>query len=131
MAPRPLDLRERRPLPKWPSEVAGTSPEASADEARRALEGSETRASVAAINGPRAVVISGETSVVRAVAQRFEADGRSTRRLSIARAVHSPLVVPMLDAYREVAASLTYSAPSTPVITGRVPDTRTDTRTGP
>ncbi|WP_369240562.1 SDR family NAD(P)-dependent oxidoreductase [Streptomyces sp. R21] len=72
------------------------------------------RVSIAAVNGPHAVVVSGEEAATTAVARRF---GRSTS-LRVSHAFHSPLMEPMLDAFREVARSLTYHRPEIPLISG-------------
>ncbi|MDT0610817.1 type I polyketide synthase [Streptomyces lancefieldiae] len=89
--------------------------EATEDEVRPLLtEG----AGLAALNGPRAVVVSGHEDAVAAVAERFAADGRRTRRLRVSHAFHSPLMEPMLDRFAEVARSLTYHAPRLPVVSG-------------
>ncbi|QKV91024.1 SDR family NAD(P)-dependent oxidoreductase [Streptomyces sp. NA02950] len=77
------------------------------------LEGYEDRVTLGAVNGPAATVISGEE---RAVLEVAAAVGARSKRLRISIASHSPLVDPMLAAFGEVAASITYAAPRTAVI---------------
>ncbi|MBY8338471.1 SDR family NAD(P)-dependent oxidoreductase [Streptomyces sp. KC 17012] len=95
---------------------------ATEDEVRRALDNAGERVSIAAVNGPRSVVISGVRETVLAVAAGFEARGRRTVRLRVAHAFHSPLMEPMLDDFRRVAQELTFRPPRIPVVsavTGR------------
>ncbi|MFD8498695.1 SDR family NAD(P)-dependent oxidoreductase [Amycolatopsis sp. NPDC059657] len=72
--------------------------------------------SIAAINSPSSVVVSGDADAVLAIKAHFEELGRKTTQLQVSHAFHSPLMEPMLAEFREIAASLTYSAPEIPVI---------------
>ncbi|WP_328840518.1 type I polyketide synthase [Streptomyces europaeiscabiei] len=79
--------------------------------------------SVAAVNGPRAVVIAGAEAAVTEVAEKLKTQGRRTSRLRVSHAFHSPLMEPMLDAFREVAERISYGTPAIPVVsnvTGRL-----------
>jgi 5-hydroxydodecatetraenal polyketide synthase CpkC len=81
------------------------------------------RVGIAAINGPAAVVLSGDDDAVMAVAARLRERGRRTARLAISNGFHSARTDPVLPAYREIAEGLSYARPSIPIIsnqTGRL-----------
>ncbi|WP_147484011.1 acyltransferase domain-containing protein, partial [Streptomyces albidoflavus] len=65
--------------------------------------------SVAAVNGPSSVVVSGVEEAVEAVAEVFRELGRRVSRLRVSHAFHSPLMEPMLGDFREVLAGLSYA----------------------
>jgi len=96
-----------------PGDGAMIAVQATEDEVLPLLSGD---VSIAAVNGPSAVVVSGERSAAEAVAKHFADLGRRTRRLRVSHAFHSPLMEPMLAEFREVAVSLTYRAPNIPII---------------
>ncbi|WP_241265905.1 SDR family NAD(P)-dependent oxidoreductase [Streptomyces boncukensis] len=72
--------------------------------------------SIAAVNGPSAVVVSGREDAVLAVAEVFAGRGCRTRRLRTSHAFHSPLMEPMLEEFRRVAEGLSYGVPRIPVV---------------
>ncbi|WP_198943108.1 type I polyketide synthase, partial [Actinophytocola xanthii] len=71
-----------------------------------------TEVSLAAVNGPRSVVLAGTEDAVAAVAARFD----RAKRLRTSHAFHSPLMAPMLDAFRAAVADLTWHEPVIPVV---------------
>ncbi|WP_369218227.1 acyltransferase domain-containing protein, partial [Streptomyces flavofungini] len=99
-----------------PSGGAMVAVEAAEDEVLPLLAGLADRVSLAAVNGPRAVVIAGDEEPVADVAARLAADGRRTRTLRVSHAFHSPRMDAMLDDFARVARGLTYEAPLLPVV---------------
>ncbi len=105
-------------LPPGGVMVAVQAGEAEAVQALRECGG---RVDVAAVNGPRSVVFSGEAEAVERVVACFP--GRRSRRLSVSHAFHSPLVEPVLAEFEEVARQVGYRPPRIPVVsnvTGRI-----------
>ncbi|MFG3142088.1 SDR family NAD(P)-dependent oxidoreductase, partial [Streptomyces sp. NPDC048211] len=74
------------------------------------------RVSIAAVNGPRAVVVSGDEPEVLRIKEAFASQGRRTRQLTVSHAFHSPLMDPVLDAFRRIAGELEFRAPDIPVV---------------
>ncbi|MEU5958588.1 beta-ketoacyl synthase N-terminal-like domain-containing protein [Streptomyces sp. NPDC047525] len=67
--------------------------------------------SVAAVNGPSSVVISGDAEPVARLAARFKDQGRRTRELRVSHGFHSHRMEPVLDELGQVAAKLRHAAP--------------------
>ncbi len=81
-----------------------------------ALADFRERVSLAAINGPANVVISGEAAAVNAVLARCDAEGVKWKKLVVSHAFHSPLMEPMLDEFEMVAGSLEFQPAKIPLI---------------
>ncbi|MEV8634245.1 SDR family NAD(P)-dependent oxidoreductase [Streptosporangium sp. NPDC051023] len=88
---------------------------------KRVAEVLAGRVSIAAVNGPESVVISGTERDVLAVAARF---GR-WRRLPVGHAFHSPLVEPMLEEFHRVLQRVEFRPPRLALVsnvTGAIAD---------
>ncbi|WP_158939708.1 acyltransferase domain-containing protein, partial [Streptomyces sp. NRRL S-87] len=59
---------------------------------------------IAAVNGPRSVVVAGDEGAAVAVAEAFAAQGRKTKQLTVSHAFHSSHMDGMSDDFREVVA---------------------------
>ncbi|HHO49429.1 MAG TPA: acyltransferase domain-containing protein, partial [Deltaproteobacteria bacterium] len=80
------------------------------DEVEATLDGLDG-VELAAVNGPRSVVISGEVDAVQAAMARSHARGVWARRLAVSHAFHSHRMAPAQDALAEIVASLTLRPP--------------------
>ncbi|WP_416904852.1 type I polyketide synthase [Micromonospora echinospora] len=108
-------------LPAGGSMAAVSLPE---NEVRPLLDG--TGLVVAAVNGPVETVIAGPADVLDAVRAKFTADGVKTTALHVSHAFHSPLMEPMIPAFRETAKEISPRGPHCTVVsnvTGGLADT--------
>ncbi|MFD8125155.1 type I polyketide synthase, partial [Streptomyces albidoflavus] len=68
--------------------------------------------SVAAVNGPASVVISGDETEVNEIASRFE----KTKKLRVSHAFHSSRMEPMLEEFRNALDNVTFHEPRLPIV---------------
>ena len=98
---------------------------ASEAKVKKLLRPYAEKVAIAAINGPKSVVISGEATAVREIVSSLESEKIKTKQLQVSHAFHSPLMEPMLAEWEAVAKELTYHQPEIPVIsnvTGTIAD---------
>jgi acyl transferase domain-containing protein/NAD(P)-dependent dehydrogenase (short-subunit alcohol dehydrogenase family)/SAM-dependent methyltransferase/acyl carrier protein len=104
---------------------------ASEERVRAALEPHRGDVSIATLNGPENVVISGRTEAVEKIARAFEAAGVETRPLKVSHAFHSPLMDPMLEEFGKVARGIRYFKPRIPLVSNLTGAVAGDEITGP
>ena len=119
-----LSLQDAATLVSARARLMGSLPEggamvavqASEQEALKSLSGFEDRLSLAAVNGPQAVVISGDEQALQQWEGSFEERERKLKRLRVSHAFHSKLMEPMLDELRAIAQKLSFSEPEIPIV---------------
>jgi myxalamid-type polyketide synthase MxaB len=78
--------------------------------------------SIAAINGPENVVISGKHEAIESISAACDKNIKITR-LPVSHAFHSPMMEPMLAEFERVAAEVSYATPQIPLcsnVTGQL-----------
>lgn len=74
--------------------------------------------SIAAINGPRSCVLAGSKVAIDRLSARLESEEVEFRRIPIDVAAHSPMVEPILPAFRTFVRKLSFEAPEHPFVSG-------------
>ncbi|HWN35741.1 MAG TPA: SDR family NAD(P)-dependent oxidoreductase, partial [Pseudonocardia sp.] len=106
-------------MAEMPAGGAMAALEASEAEVREELDrlgDGDGAVGLGAINGPTSVVVSGDAGAVDAVAARFAALGRRTRRLRVSHAFHSVHMDGMRERFAKVAASVDLAEPRLRVV---------------
>jgi len=85
--------------------------QAGEQEALDSLAGYKGRASLAAVNGPRSVVLSGDEEAMSELAAQWRERARKVKRLHVSHAFHSARMDAMLDDFAQVAREISYAPP--------------------
>ncbi|WP_330255785.1 aminotransferase class I/II-fold pyridoxal phosphate-dependent enzyme [Nocardia sp. NBC_00565] len=75
----------------------------------------EPEVALAAVNGPRDLVLSGTTTAIARIRAALESRRMTAKALNVSHAFHSPLMAPMLAEFEAIARECTYSAPNLPI----------------
>lgn len=78
---------------------------------RDALDGLETRVSVAAVNAVESAVISGYKPEVEIAEQRLQRQGVAVKRLAVSHAFHSPQMAQIEEVFEDVARKVRFAPP--------------------
>ncbi|MEQ8279136.1 MAG: SDR family NAD(P)-dependent oxidoreductase [Deltaproteobacteria bacterium] len=96
------------------------------DVVAQTIRDTNSAAVIAGYNGPRSTVVSGPEAAVDALVEALTSRSVKATKLKVSHAFHSPLMEPMLDAFREVADQVRFRPASIPVasnVTGRLYET--------
>ncbi|MFI0411703.1 SDR family NAD(P)-dependent oxidoreductase [Actinomadura sp. 3N508] len=88
------------------------------------LEGHDSVA-IAAANSPTSTVLSGDREALEQITGTLDEQGIKYQWLKVSHAFHSPLMDPILEEFRQVAAGLTYHPTTIPIISNRTASTAT------
>ena len=87
------------------------------DEATvRAAIANDTLVSIAAVNAPQSIVLSGDGAAVDVVVDHLEGRGVKTTTLKVSHAFHSRMMDPILEEFRAVAESVDFKPPKKALI---------------
>jgi acyl transferase domain-containing protein len=89
---------------------------ASIDVVQPKLVGHESQASIAAVNGPGLVVVSGAPAAVDEIVASLNNSGVKSKQLTVSDAFHSPLMKPMLRMFGMVTNMANFAEPKIPFV---------------
>jgi acyl transferase domain-containing protein/SAM-dependent methyltransferase/acyl carrier protein len=86
------------------------------------------RVSIAAVNGPQNITISGDGATIATILAELKKERIHARKLAVTQASHSPMLNPILDEFEAVARTVTYYPAQIGLISGMTAQliTRTD-----
>lgn len=95
---------------------------ASLEQVQKWVQGRESEVSIATVNGPRAVVVSGTAEAVAAIDELAQAAGRQTKELEVSHAFHSPLMEPILNELTMAASTMRIHSATMPIASNTTGD---------
>ena len=98
---------------------------ASAEETRNVIETLDSVIDIAAVNGPRNCVISGEKPAVEQAVALLSDENIKAKLLTVSHAFHSPMMQPMLDKFSKVVEQVKLKAPRIRFISSKTGKTAT------
>ncbi len=75
-----------------------------------------SRVAIAAINGPRSIVLSGDTKQIAQLKDSLAGRGIVAQALNVSHAFHSPLMEPMLDEFEQITRGVDHHVPQIDLI---------------
>ena len=99
-------------LPSGGSMVAIAASEAQVKE----LLANQRGVTIAAINGPQSLVLSGKGDAIATLTTQLTSAGFKTTPLQVSHAFHSALMEPMLAEFEQIAQQITFHAPKIPLV---------------
>ncbi len=102
-------------MQKLPANGTMVSVSASEEEVKQRIT-SYDQVSIAAVNGPNAIVISGEKEAIASIVASLDKDDVYSQELKVSHAFHSPLMEPILHEFEAVAREISLAQPQTKFI---------------
>ncbi|MGD1700259.1 SDR family NAD(P)-dependent oxidoreductase [Dapis sp. BLCC M229] len=103
-------------MQKLPSGGKMVSVMASESQVTEAIKEYSSQVTIAAVNGPESIVISGESAAITNICSLFESVGVKTKQLQVSHGFHSTLMEPMLTEFAAVAKEIAYNQAKIPLI---------------
>ncbi len=91
--------------------------------AEEVIKGYENSISIAAINSPYQIVLSGESDSINQIKQLLDSLKVKYKDLPVSQAFHSPLMKEILEEFQEIASSISYKLPEYDIVsnvTGKI-----------
>ena len=120
-----------RLMQELPGKGAMTAVFASEQEVADVLAGSGENATIASVNGPGQVVISGFADAVETLSATFESRGVRTKALTVSHGFHSPQMEPMVAEFARVCAGIRFQTPKITLISNLTGEPARDNITDP